>query len=140
MDSRVSAGLELPDFGALQPAAQLWVDTVANVRVHGETRQRPIDRFEEERAKLRPLNPVGFDLGRVSTLRASSQFRVSCDANRYSVPVQYANERVTLKAYPDRICIRAASIATRTSRIPTTRGCCWCSAGAPASSSCWCGS
>ena len=99
------AGLELPDFGALQPAAQLWVDTVANVRVHGQTRQRPIDRFEEERAKLRPLNPVGFDLGRVSTLRASSQFRVSCDANCYSVPVQYANERVTLKAYPDRICI-----------------------------------
>ena len=99
------AGLELPDFNALQPAAQLWVDTVANVRIHGETHQRPIDRFEDERAKLHPLNPAGFDLGRVSTVRASNQFRVSCDANRYSVPAQYANARVTLKVYPDRICI-----------------------------------
>ena len=28
------AGLELPDFAALQPAATLWMDTVANVRTH----------------------------------------------------------------------------------------------------------
>ena len=36
------AGLELPDFAAMQPAATLWVDTVANVRNHRETHQRPI--------------------------------------------------------------------------------------------------
>ena len=99
------AGLELPDFAALQPAAQLWVDTVANVRVHGETHERPIDRFEKERSKLQRLNPVGFDLARVSTVRATNQFRVAVDANHYSVPSQYANQRLTLKAYPDRICL-----------------------------------
>lgn len=32
-----------------------WVDTVANVRVHGTLRQRPVDRFEHERDVLRPL-------------------------------------------------------------------------------------
>jgi transposase len=99
------AGLELADFSALQPAAQLWVDTVANVRVHRETHQRPIDRYEQERAAMRPLNALGFDLGRLSTLRASNQFRIAVDANRYSVPAQYANERVSVKAYPDRICV-----------------------------------
>jgi len=30
----------------------VWVDTVANVRIHGETHKRPIDRFEDERALL----------------------------------------------------------------------------------------
>src|ERR1700704_1135390 len=41
-------GLELQDFSAINPAARLWLDTVANVRVHGETHQRPCDCFKEE--------------------------------------------------------------------------------------------
>lgn len=98
-------GLELPDFAALQPAAQLWVDTVANLRVHGETHQRPVDLFIEERPKLQALNPAGFDLGQVRTVRATNQFRVALDSNAYSVPSRYANQRLTLKAYPDRVCI-----------------------------------
>ena len=35
------AGLEFPDFSALNPAARQWLDTVANVRLHGETREQP---------------------------------------------------------------------------------------------------
>ena len=99
------AGLELADFAALQPAAALWVDTVANVRIHGATHQRPIDRFEEERAHLRRLNPAGFDLARVCAVRATKQFRVLLDTNHYSVPARCAGQRLTLKAYADRVCI-----------------------------------
>ena len=95
----------MPDFAALQPAAQLWVDSVANVRVHGETHQRPLDLFVEERPKLQPLNPAGFDLGQVRSVRATNQFRVALDSNAYSVPSRYANQPLTLKAYPDRVCI-----------------------------------
>jgi transposase len=99
------AGLELPEFNALQPAARQWVQTVANVRVHRATHQRPIERFEQERAKLHTPNPVGFDLARVASVRASRQFRVAFEANHYSVPARYAGERLTLKAYPDRVCL-----------------------------------
>lgn len=102
-------GLDLPDFAALQPAANLWVDTVANVRIHGATHQRPIDRFEEERAHLQPLNPAGFDLARVCTVRANKQFRVLLDTNHYSVPARYAGQLLTLKAYADRVCIYAGN-------------------------------
>src|ERR1035437_4821206 len=70
------AGLELPDFSALQPAATLWTDTVANVRVHGATHRRPMDLFDAERAKLGALNPAGFDLARVISVRANKQFRI----------------------------------------------------------------
>lgn len=98
-------GLELPDFSAMNPAAQLWLDTVANVRLHGETHQRPCDRFQEEQPRLQPLHPLPYDNARVSTVRTSKQFRVTLDTNRYSVPAEYASTRVTLKAYPERLCI-----------------------------------
>ena len=98
-------GLELADFSAINPAAQLWLDTIANVRIHGETHQRPVDLFKQEQAHLRPLNPLPYDIGRVATVRATKQFRVKLDSNRYSVPAEYASARVTLKAYPDRVCI-----------------------------------
>lgn len=99
------AGLELPDFAAMQPAATLWMESVANVRIHESTHQRPIDRFEDERAHLKALNPAGFDLARVSTVRATKQFRVPLDSNHYSVPARYAGHRLTLKTYADRVCI-----------------------------------
>jgi len=99
------SGLELPDFAALAPAAQAWVDTVADVRVHASTHQRPIDRFEDERGKLRRLNPNGYDLGTVRTVRATAICRVPLESNHYSVPPHLAGQRLTLKAYPDRVCV-----------------------------------
>lgn len=99
------AGLELADFSAMKPAATLWLDTVANVRNHRETHQRPIDRFEDERAHLLRLNPVGFDLARICEVDASKQFRVPLDSNHYTVPSRYAGQHLTLKAYADRVCI-----------------------------------
>lgn len=98
-------GLELSEFSAINPAAQLWLDTVANVRVHGETRRRPIDMFQEEQPRLRPLNPMPYDVGRIESVRVSKQFRVTLDTNHYSVPARYVGVRVTIKAYPERVCI-----------------------------------
>ena len=99
------AGLELGDFSTMQSAAQLWVDTVADVRIHESTHQRPIDHFKEEAAKLRPLNAAGFDLARPILVRANKQFRVALDSNHYSVPARLAGCLLTLKAYADRVCI-----------------------------------
>ena len=41
----------------------------------------------------------------IHQVRVSPRFRVSYDTNRYSVPAEYASTLVTLKSYPDRICI-----------------------------------
>jgi transposase len=98
-------GLEIPDFSALNPAARVWLDTIANVRIHGETHKRPVDLFAEEQPRLQPGPVHPYDIGTVLTVRASSRFRVSYDANRYSVPAQYASTILTLKVYPDRLCI-----------------------------------
>jgi hypothetical protein len=50
-----------------------------------------------------PLQP--FDIATVSQVRASRQFRITVETNRYSVPAQYAGHALTLKTYPDRLCI-----------------------------------
>src|SRR6516165_2691356 len=89
----------------LAGAAQVWLDTIANVRIHGETQQRPVDLFAQERPHLGPLNPNPYDLAHTSTSIASSQFRITVDTNQYSVPAAYAHRRLTVKAWPDRICI-----------------------------------
>jgi transposase len=99
------AGLDLPDFQAMAPVARQWLDTVANVRIHGETRRKPIEMFDEEKASLLTLPPHPYDIGVISAVRASTQFRVSADSNHYSVPAEYAGASLTLKTYPDRICI-----------------------------------
>jgi hypothetical protein len=41
----------------------------------------------------------------VSQGRASRQFRITLDTNRYSVPAHYAGQALTLKTYPDRLCL-----------------------------------
>jgi len=96
------AGTEMPAFEALQRAGREWLDRIANQRIHGETRQKPADMFTKER--LNPLPVHDYDCAVITQMRASSQFRLACDGNRYSVPAEYAGCKLTVKIYPDRIC------------------------------------
>ncbi|MGH8534003.1 MAG: Mu transposase domain-containing protein [Gammaproteobacteria bacterium] len=57
------------------------------------------------------FNPRYLDFARhygfatITPVRASKQFRIILVTSRYSVPAEYASTRLTLKAYPDRICL-----------------------------------
>ena len=77
------AGADLPDFTAVNPAAKIWLDTVANVRIHGETRKTPAEMLLSELPHLLPLPLHPYDIGNIASVRASSQFRVAVDSNRY---------------------------------------------------------
>jgi transposase len=98
------AGADLPDFAAINKEAAIWLDTIANVRIHGETRQKPVDMLKAELPQLQALPVHPYDIGNISQVRASSQFRVALDSNHYSVPARYAGQPLTMKAYPDRLC------------------------------------
>jgi transposase len=99
------AGLELSDFAPVNPAARQWLDTVANVRLHGSTKRQPAELFQTEKLKLRPLPIQPYDVGILRGVRASRQFRVTVDTNAYSVPAEYAAAALTLKLYPDQLCL-----------------------------------
>ena len=99
------AGLKLPNFEALQLGGKEWLTTIANQRIHGETRKQPQELFSEERLNSLPIEP--YDCSTISQMRASSQFRIALDTNHYSVPAEYASSKLTVKTYADRLCVYA---------------------------------
>ena len=98
-------GWDISDFKVVAPTCSQWLDSIANVRIHGETRKKPIDFFAEEKPHLKPLPINLYDVANVSQVRVSPQFRVTLDTNRYSVPAEYAGSDITLKSYPNRLCM-----------------------------------
>jgi hypothetical protein len=98
-------GLEIPAFAALNPAAVQWRDTVANVRIHGETNQKPLARFEPEKSLLKPLPPMPYDCATIQPADVSRCCHFSFQSNRYSVPYLYASQRLTLKVLPDQLLL-----------------------------------
>ncbi len=89
---------ELISFEDYQRLALYWPRAIANVRDHDTTGERPVDRFERERAILRPLPAIPYDTDEVVLTVATPHARVRFDTNRYSVPPQYARKQVILRA------------------------------------------
>ncbi|MDD5402712.1 MAG: IS21 family transposase [Dehalococcoidales bacterium] len=100
-------GLAFSNLAAINAAAHEWLGTVANVRIHRETGEKPAERFGKERSSLLPLNPNLFDTGVMQPIRASRQFRITVDTNRYSIPYEYAGQRLNLKLTDDHLWLYA---------------------------------
>ncbi len=78
--------------------ASYWRDEVANVRLHQTTKERPVDRFQQERGLLRPLPAAPFDTDEMVSVIVNSHTRVKFDGNRYSTPPEVARKTVLLRA------------------------------------------
>ena len=95
---------DLEDFNA-QLAA--WQAEIADVRIHGTTHQRPIDRFAEEAKALMPVDGHrGFLDSTVRERVVAGDWLVSIDANRYSVPFRLIGKTVEVVREGDRWMIR----------------------------------
>lgn len=99
------SGRPISQFDSLNPAAGLWLDQIANVRIHGRTHCRPVDMFVAEKPMLKPLPPHPYDCATIGSSSVDRQFRVNIDGNRYSVPSRYAKRRLLLKLHPERLCL-----------------------------------
>jgi hypothetical protein len=94
---------ELTRFEDHLALASYWRDQVANLRTHETTHERPMDRFEQERALLRPLPAIPFDSDEVVPAVVSPHARIAFDGNRYSVPPQFVRRPITLRANRDEL-------------------------------------
>lgn len=94
---------ELTRFEDYLALAPYWRDQVANLRTHETTRARPLDRFQQERALLRPLPAIPFDTDEVVPAVVSPHARIAFDGNRYSVPPQFVRRPITLRANRDEL-------------------------------------
>lgn len=95
------AGRPLSGFAPLNPAARIWMDQTANVRIHARTRKAPVELFHAEQAALRPLPVHPYDCATPRSVRADRQFRIHADGNRYSVPARHAGARLELRLCPE---------------------------------------
>ncbi len=83
---------DLEDFNA---QLATWQAEIADVRDHGTTHQRPIERFAEEARALIPTGAqASFLQAMVRTRVVAEDWLVSVDANRYSVPFALIGQSV----------------------------------------------
>ncbi len=75
------------DMEDVQAQLDEWTATIADMRIHGTTHQRPIDRFGEETSALLPSAGQGAFAERRHVARiVAEDYLVSFQSNRYSVP------------------------------------------------------
>lgn len=87
-----------------------WLDEIANVRVHGTTRRRPIDLLaEDERAALRRLPQRPYELVLWHQAKIHADCHVAFGQRLYSVPwtLRRDGAQVWIRATPTRIAIYA---------------------------------
>ena len=91
--------LRFADLADLNRQTRQWLAEVANVRVHGTTGQRPMDRLLEERPCLRSL-PAGERIEPYlrSTRRVGRDGFVRFEKAVYGVPWQWAGRQVQVRA------------------------------------------
>src|SRR5512144_1838351 len=99
------AGRTFASWAALESHLQTWVRTVADVRVHGTTGERPLDRFQ--RAEAQALKPLAqrppFQPIRELTRRVHTDGGIEVDTNHYSVPWRLLGESVTVQISADQL-------------------------------------
>lgn len=91
------------DMDDLNDRAREWCATVANVRNHGTTRERPVDRLLRERAFLKPLPSARPEPFRTLARLIGADFCVAVDTHRYTVPPRYAGMPATVRLFGDRL-------------------------------------
>jgi transposase len=84
------------DIGDVRLQSRQWLNTIANVRIHQTTGEKPVDRFAK--TKLRSLPEGEFDFRETLSLKVYKDFAVRFDANTYTVPPWAVGKTVTLKA------------------------------------------
>ncbi|WP_425457286.1 IS21 family transposase [Azospirillum ramasamyi] len=93
------AGRRFASWEAFEGHLVHWMRTIADVRVHGTTGDRPIDRFQAaEAVSLRPLNgrPPYLQVRELHR-KVQSDGTVGIDTNHYSVPWRLIGQSVTVE-------------------------------------------
>lgn len=86
------------DLADLNAQARGWTLEVAGLRVHGTTREPPLERFARERPLLKPLPSIAPDLGVWAAARLHRDCHLQFDKSLYSAPFTLIGQRLWLRA------------------------------------------
>jgi len=104
------AGRQFNGIGDLNAQAMHWLDTTANVRIHGTTGKQPVVLFENEKQLLTPLHSVSpYNWVAPVERKVDAESMVRFDRSRYSVPPQYSGHTVAVHSQGGHIIIEAGN-------------------------------
>jgi transposase len=81
----------------LNEMAMRWLAETADVRIHRETKRRPIDLFEEEKPHLLGLPAQAYDTAQVLYRTVDAEGHIAYQQNFYSVPWQRIGELLPVR-------------------------------------------
>ena len=94
-----------------------WTTTVADLRVHGTTHEVTRERFAREQRSPLGVGPV-YARERVQHRAMASVALVTIGGSRYSIPVQYVGETVTVRELLESYDIlHAGTVIARHARV-----------------------
>jgi transposase len=96
-ESNLLNGRTFRGLGHLNEVTAWWLQNVADVRVHRETRQRPIDRHAEERPHLIALPQTPYDVATVAYRVVNVEGFVAYQQNYYSVPFRHIGQALAVR-------------------------------------------
>lgn len=104
------AGRSFESMEALRAHLVWWMREVADVRIHGTTGERPIDRFmNAEKAALTPVDGrPPFEQQREMVRVVHNDLCVEVDTNWYSVPWRYIGKEVLVRVSSDTLTVSYA--------------------------------
>lgn len=104
------AGRSFASLEELRAHLRWWMREVADVRVHGTTGQRPIDRFvAAEASALKPVNGrPPFQQKRELVRHVHTDLCIELDSNGYSVPWRFIGQEVSVLVAEQEIVISHA--------------------------------
>jgi transposase len=89
---------EFRNLADLNTQARAWVMAEAGTRIHGTTRERPLERFDLERPLMQRLPDIAPDLGSWHGVSVHRDCHVQHERILYSVPSALVGKRLWLRA------------------------------------------
>lgn len=89
----------------LNEVAQTWLTEVADVRMHGETRQSPQSRHAVELPHLIPLPAAPYETAQVVYRTATVEGFIVWRQNEYSVPWRYLGQILPVRITPEEVIV-----------------------------------
>ena len=91
-----------------------WVNTTAGHRVHGTTKEQPLDRFETEKEALHPLPGTPYDMAVWKQVKVGRDCYVNFDNAYYSVPFRLVEQQVWVRGGTREVQIYTTDYKLRT--------------------------
>jgi transposase len=110
-ETNLLCGRDFRTLDHLNDTTAWWLANVADVRVHGETKERPVDRHAQEVPHLLPLPTHPYDLARVVYRHVSAEGFVVWQANLYSVPWRLIGRLLAVRITADEVIVYGPDLA-----------------------------